>query len=190
MLAFALLGIIGCSRDCELDPEEITYQYSYWLDTGWWVEPQKTLEVGIGTNRFIETPPGSIVSPGFDHNGVRYLDIALRGWKIEPSNVSVTLSAWVGFDRYAWSHHIRQDFKCRRWGEQGMGSLRLELDPSTLPRPTEVVLDEDRWTEDQLDTGFDARPPTIREADVRIEAVVTEPDGDKVTAETWWYVPR
>lgn len=191
--AVVIGGLVGCGPKCR------TEEYYGGPDTGWGWYGWTWMEVGIGTRDFIEVPWGLQVSP--DHTGGEpYYNVALRGSGMERSGVTVDLAAWVGETRYAEAHFDGVELQCRARNQLEVGSLRLPLDPSTLPLMTpapvpvspevpDTGFDTGWWR--YVDTGYYEPGPVLTwEPDVRVEAVLREPSGRETRAESLWFVYR
>ena len=204
-----VLVTAGCNRSRKCYEDNNSYGYGgggyyydsgvYYWDSGYYEEYSYTYaEIGIGTNTFIEVPPGQQVSPEQDPAG-RYFNVAIRGYGFERGPVRVDLVGWVGDERYAQNSYDNVQLTCRpRLRSLEAGSMRLELDPSILPPQTPPPAPVPRvdtgfregpvWRESG-DTGFYVEP--IPRGDFRVTATITEPRSQRVTqAETTWFVYR
>lgn len=210
-----LLFALGCFRPTTCDTSR--WQEDIWWDTGGYdtVDAWTQLEIGVGTTHFLEVPYDRHVAPELvpDDQGP-YINVALRAWDlVHQEGNQVTLEAFVGDQRYAADRYEQVDFKCTSWSRAEVGSLRLHLDPSTLPpyspppppdRPEEPVVDEPPpdsgwWEEPQpepvpFDSGWwwdSGGWQEERLGDVRIVATLAHPEvRTAVVYETTWLVYR
>ncbi len=149
-----------------------------------------SLDVGIGTDRYIPVPPDQPIypEPEPDARGP-YFNVALFGDFLPspPKGYEVVLEAFVGAERFARDSYQDVDFRCMGWGYFERGALRLHLDPAALPAPPVVeeppTLRDTGWS--MRDTGS----PDPR-ADVQISATLSRDDGVRITAEAWWWIYR
>lgn len=174
-----ILGSAACSSRC---PDA-------------WDYPE--LQVGVGVKDFISVPVGLQVSPD-TNSGEPFFYVALRGWGLEHSGLTVELQAFVGEERFAQNMYEDVKMRCRH-GRHEVAGLKLFLDPSDLPPPPSAPpVDTGNY---RVDTGFfevDTGYFTVDtgyfgsdwRADVRVEATVADPSGRTVRGETLWFVYR
>lgn len=155
------------------------------------------VQVGIGVRDFISVPVGLQVSPD-TNSDEPFFYVALRGWGLEQSGLTVELQAFVGGERFARNEFEDVEMRCRS-GLREVAGLQLFLDPSDLPRPPSAPpVDTGSYRVDtgflgvdtgysRVDTGYFA---SDWRADVRIEATVSGPSGRVASGQTLWFVYR